>query len=288
MRRRRNYHSIKFIVSLAAVATIAVIGGTFAYFNQELSASNEFLTGKYDTDIHEEFIPPSDWQPGVEIPKNVKIKNNGNVDVVAAAKLTESCIRKEDVYITGYTTKDGKMVEEQIKVADKGEILPLRVEMSDGTVEEVAWKDFGSSETVVPFDPEALLKTYQDKWVYLYDEENQTYYFLYMGIIRGKKESPPLLEHVTLNPKLQSVARSTKLVADTDENGENRYTFSYDKNAYGYDSVNYRLNVEAKTVQATKDAVDSVLGSNRELIPEAFDGLLEALKAQCKDSQLIK
>lgn len=91
------------------------------------------------------------------------------------------------------------------------------------------------------------------------------------------------MESVTLNPTLQAIAKNTRLVADTDESGNNRYTFSYDKNAYGYDSVNYRLNVKAKTVQATKTAIESILEGDREIVPEAFDGLLEELKAQCKN-----
>ena len=285
MRKRRDYHNAKLIVSLAAMAAIVIVGGSFAYFSQELSASNIFLTGKYDTDISEEFIPPADWQPGVEIPKEVRIKNNGNVDVVAVAKLTESCIRREDVFITGYTTKDGKMVEEQIRIGEKGEVLPLRVETGDGMIQEVALKSFGSEQTAVLFDPMEVnpSATYQGKWIYLYNVKEQAYYFLYMGIIEGKNQTPPLLESVTLNPTLQAIAKNTRLVADTDESGNNRYTFSYDKNAYGYDSVNYRLNVKAKTVQATKTAIESILEGDREIVPEAFDGLLEELKAQCKN-----
>lgn len=71
---RRNYRKASQIVSLGALAIVLIIGGTLAYFNQDLSASNVFLTGKYDTDLHEEFKPPGDWQPGVEIPKKVDIK----------------------------------------------------------------------------------------------------------------------------------------------------------------------------------------------------------------------
>ena len=36
----------KAFMGLAALAAVAVIGGTWAYWNQDLSAVNEFETGK--------------------------------------------------------------------------------------------------------------------------------------------------------------------------------------------------------------------------------------------------
>ena len=66
------------------------------------------------------------------------------------------------------------------------------------------------------------------------------------------------------------------------ENKKDRYIFSYDTNSFGYDSAEYRLNITAKTVQATKDAVDEVLTGNREMVPENFDKLAASLKEMCR------
>lgn len=278
---RRNYRRARQIVSLGALAVVLIIGGTLAYFNQDLSASNVFLTGKYDTDLHEEFKPPGDWQPGVEIPKKVDIKNKGNVDVVAAARITESCVRKEDVFITTYETVDGQKVERQEQIASKGDTLPLQFEASDGTLQDFALKNFGSD--VVLYEESKSPDEYMGKWVYTYDKAAKAYYFLYMGLIEGGRTSPGLLESVTMNPNAQATVTHTKLISDYDkENKKDRYTFSYDTNSFGYDSAEYRLNITAKTVQATKDAVDEVLAGNRELVPESFDKLVASLKEMCR------
>ena len=293
---RRNKPDKKYILALGALLAVTAIGGTFAYFSQELSASNEFLTGKYDTEISEEFIPPADWQPGVEITKKVVIENKGNVDVVAAAKITEECIRKEDIVIPSYAAgEDGKLIITSETVAKKGEILPTIFTPSDSEgnslpEEEVGLKKFGTE--VVEYNPEKQPQEYNGKWVYLKTDDkaeirNPVYYFLYVGLIEGEKTSPSILESVKMNPRLESTVTGTKMVADVGPDGENVYTFTSQRNEYGYDSANYKLNILAKTVQATKSAVDEVLGTQEELpttlIPEEFEELLAYVRGMCRD-----
>lgn len=293
---RRKKPDKKYILALGALLAVTAIGGTFAYFSQDLSASNEFLTGKYDTEITEEFVPPADWQPGTEITKKVVITNKGNVDVVAVAKLTEECIRKEDITIPSYETgADGKLVESSETVAFKGEKLPTVFAPKDpnGNLlpeEEVGLKKFGTE--VVEYDSGKQPEEYKGKWVYLKtdgteDLKTPVYYFFYVGVIGGKETSPSILESVTMNPRLESTVTGTKLVADVGPDGENVYTFTSTQSEYGYDSVNYKLNIKAKTVQATKSAVDAVLGTETELptelVPQEFDSLLSYVRGLCRE-----
>lgn len=296
---RRNKPDKKYILALGALLAVTAIGGTFAYFSQDLSASNEFLTGKYDTEITEEFIPPADWQPGTEITKKVVITNKGNVDVVAVAKLTEECIRKEDIIIPSYETgADGKLEEKSEVVASKGEKLPtiFAPKDIDGNLlpkEEVGLKQFGTE--VVEYDSGRQPEEYEGKWVYLKTDSAEEpagpiYYFLYVGVIGGNETSPSILESVTMNPRLESTVTGTKLVADVGPDGENVYTFTSTRSEYGYDSVNYKLNIKAKTVQATKSAVDAVLGTETELptelVPQEFDSLLAYVRNQCREDSV--
>lgn len=308
---RRNKPDKKSILALVSLLAVTAIGGTFAYFSQDLYAANEFQTGKYDTDITEEFIPPSDWQPGVTVDKKVQIKNSGNVDVAAVAKLTESCVRREDITITEYYTQtDGTMGERVVALNTPGSregdslstiFTPKNSADEALQPEEVAIKNFGANNVnVVMFDfslttEEDYELYYKDKWVCLRkevttDDESKVtspvYYFLYAGLIKGGQTTVPLLESVTMNPKLESTVTNTKLVADVDENGENRYTFTATSSEYGYDSVHYKLNVKAKTVQATTAAIDSVLVNSedgRDMLPEEFAGLLDYVKGLCRE-----
>ena len=59
----------KKIYTLLGLALILMIGGTLAYYSQELIVENRFKTAKYDTEIKEVFNPPDKWAPGVEVEK---------------------------------------------------------------------------------------------------------------------------------------------------------------------------------------------------------------------------
>ena len=61
------------VIAVAAMLAVAGIGGTFAYFNQTLTAANIFDTGKYDTELVEEFKPSEgeNWGPGTSVNKDV-------------------------------------------------------------------------------------------------------------------------------------------------------------------------------------------------------------------------
>ena len=76
------------VIAVAAMLAVAGIGGTFAYFNQTLTAANIFDTGKYDTELVEEFKPSEgeNWGPGTSVNKDVTIRNTGTLPVVVRVK----------------------------------------------------------------------------------------------------------------------------------------------------------------------------------------------------------
>lgn len=87
------------ITAFGALLAAAAIGGTWAYFNQELTAANMFDTGTYDTELVEEFKPSDgeNWQPGVSVNKDVTVRNTGTLPVVVRVKFEEKWVsRTED------------------------------------------------------------------------------------------------------------------------------------------------------------------------------------------------
>ena len=66
-------------MSLCMVAILAV-GGTLAYFTAEDDATNVFTMGYVDIDLKEEFKQNSDLVPGLDINKDVWVKNTGDND----------------------------------------------------------------------------------------------------------------------------------------------------------------------------------------------------------------
>ena len=83
--------SKKIKLSIVAVATVALIaGGVYAYFTSQDSVANEFTTNnEYGVSIFETFESPDNWQPGDEVPKEVKVRNNGTVPAMVRVKLDQ-------------------------------------------------------------------------------------------------------------------------------------------------------------------------------------------------------
>lgn len=84
----------KKIAAAGGLAAIAVIGGTWAYFNQTTAISNPLGTGTYTTSMVERFTPESDWQPGVKVDKLVQAENTGDYPVLVRVKMDETWTRK--------------------------------------------------------------------------------------------------------------------------------------------------------------------------------------------------
>lgn len=80
----------KALIALVALAFVGVVGTTFAYFTSSTTFENLFKTKKYEATFTETFTSPENWTPGTTTPKNVVVKNTGDVAIVARAKIEES------------------------------------------------------------------------------------------------------------------------------------------------------------------------------------------------------
>lgn len=233
-------------LGLAGLAAVAAIGGTWAYWNQNLSVDNNFQAGNFDSDIVEQFEPEEDWLPGETVEKVVSVKNSGNVDMAVMAKITQ----KWDGERMVFEDAEGKEVyAAQVRWGDNVAVYEI----------STAWPEhekLGITKSISSFS-EA-----DDTWfltgVQKQDDGSMDLYFVYSDIVEEGEETPALLTSVTMNPLIESGV--TSKVYEANENGELELK-STESSKFDYEEAQYTMTINAKTVQATFDAVKEVFGS---------------------------
>lgn len=270
----------KAALGLAGIAAVAVIGGTWAYWSQDLTATNEFETGKFDSDIVEQFTPPAvgEWLPGVTTEKNVKVTNSGDVDMALVAEITQEWNREGESLSLRFAAPDPSPITrgyENAAVINWGKDTAMHDITAMDSVAGKA-KDMGITATVSSLeDSEA-----KDKWVLVdVSDDYSKLTFVYNGIVPAGEETPELLNSVTLNSKIESYVSEKNY--SYDENGE----LQVETNGWmeeNYEDAQYTMDIHVNTVQATGDAireifsqyegvdVDEFLSANADDIADAY------------------
>lgn len=263
----------------AALIALAVVGGTWAEWTQRVQAGNEYQIGKYSTRLVEEFTPPDNWQPGVDVQKAIWVTNDSpkanGVPVLAKVEISQSWIRQENVYAE--TIEDGTVTQVPIEPL-AGEPLPLIFQPEGESGRQFAAKINFNPDGVVALESqrnkEAGLRldipsvsSFEEaggKWILAEETPNLTgnYVFYYVGVLQPGESSPHLVESVTMNPVLESTVTGSHTQYVKREDGYHKVTMETVNSAYGYDSCRYTMDVKATTVQNTQAAVDKVFGSN--------------------------
>lgn len=270
----------KAALGLAGIAAVAVIGGTWAYWSQDLTATNEFETGKFDSDIVEQFTPPAvgEWLPGVTTEKNVKVTNSGDVDMALVAEITQEWNREGESLPIRFAAPDPSPITrgyENAAVINWGENTAMHdITAIDSVAEEA--REMGITASVSSLgDSEA-----KDKWVLVdVSDDYSKLIFVYNGIVPAGEETPELLNSVTLNSKIESYVSEKNY--SYDENGE----LQVETNGWmeeNYEDAQYTMDIHVNTVQATGDAireifsqyegvdVDGFLSANADDIADAY------------------
>ena len=79
------------------LGALALVGGTFAYYSQTASLDNPLSTGRYTTQLVEDYTPPTeDLKPGAKWDKNVGAENTGDYPVLVRISMKESWSYKGD------------------------------------------------------------------------------------------------------------------------------------------------------------------------------------------------
>lgn len=265
----------KHIAALAGIAAVFAVGGSLAYFNQDLEAVNVLKSGDFDTEIVEEFRPEDgkDWKPGTTVNKDFAVKNSGDVPMVVWVSFQETWEKDDGAYVTIDTTEK----EEGHGEADNKFESVWQEEPTDGLTD----KDDSVVEKTLNLGKE---------WVY-----SDGYYY-YTKTLPAGATTEYLLDDVTLSKdadlgKITVVKKYStnpdKTVPEEDwipfpadeagnpiseselsrqlkEDGKTLYHMRSDivtdENFRGYSDAAYNLTIKAHTVQATEDAVKAVFG----------------------------
>lgn len=283
---RKGRHKL---LGLAALASLMLIGGTWAAWTQEIQTGNEFMPGKYNTSLDEAFNAPSDWQPGKEQEKKVWIRNKGTVPVMAKAVITQQWIRRENVYATSVDDK-GNLVEEPVAPL-AGEAFPLTFDTEAGK-EYAAIPNFNRDAVVLlasgKTDKPSLslglttvntVEEAKGKWLLMNEEPDADngYILYYVGIIEPGSESPAFLNSVTLNDELaRTITGKTTYHATQEDGSVKKITVDTVNSEYGYDSAKYTMDIKGTTVQATKAAVAEVFGQDQDTLEYLADKVADS------------
>lgn len=268
----------KKVLAVLGLAVVVAAGGTLAYFNQTMVAENEFNTGKYGNTLEETFNPTDgeDWEPGVEINKDVEVKNTGDQPLVVRVKFEEAWEREGEATpfkeIGAATIAMGD--QESQKITNVWQANP-----KDGNT--------NADDTVVA-------KKFQNKEDWILGDDG---YYYYKAMLQGGKSTGVFLDSVTLDKdadmgkevrtytytgtrageaitgevpetyidrtanKVDLKGLSTHLGLTKGDTLTVNYTVGVDENAKGYSDANYTLTITAETVQATDEAVTAMFGS---------------------------
>lgn len=82
----------KKLLAFLGISVFTFLGGTLAYFTTSTTLKNIFNTAKYETQIVEDFVSPSDWTPGTTTTKKITVTNNGTIDMGIRASYTEKWV----------------------------------------------------------------------------------------------------------------------------------------------------------------------------------------------------
>ena len=274
------------------LGALALVGGTFAYYSQTATLDNPLSTGKYTTQLVEDYTPPTeDLKPGAKWDKNVGAENTGDYPVLVRVSMKENWSYKGamDPYKTILSNSElfdngtyAGGIFDAAQINDTDGLTPAE----DGTVvhknilTDAGWIDGGDGYW---YCNGVLEKKGSDKSSTTHLLEGLT---MATDIDLGHYETKEYYAIAETQPDLDNTNAWTLIdwTQVDDENndglkdirdlaavtaipeGESLFRKSesnLDSDKKGYGDSNYTLTVTSEFVQATKDAVtDSWAGFN--------------------------
>ena len=159
----------KVIIALFSLSFLFIISGVLAYFYNNSSIQNRFVSGTYKTVSTEQFVSPTNWLPGDETVKTITTKNEGTVPVRVRVKI--------DDY---WMDKNNNRIDNKYCVEESGSSCINSV-----------------SATIINFDNTS-------DWIFS-DIDN---YFYYVGELQSGEETSSFIKSVTFNPLVGTIIDS--------------------------------------------------------------------------------
>ena len=110
MKKKKN-----LIIAGVALASVAAIGGTIAFYSDQVVFNNDFKLGAGTTEFVETFESPTNWKSCDETPKTLVITNKSDVPVAARFKMVQYW--KEDGSTSAGQTSDLSLTYQNQNVA---------------------------------------------------------------------------------------------------------------------------------------------------------------------------
>lgn len=163
----------KSLVALIALLLVGIVGGTYAYFQSTVHKVNTFkIADGFSAQIDETFDPESpdvqSWKPGIEINKDVRVENTGDMDMVVRVYVNEQWQAPSS--------------------SDPSQLVACEASVCDGTVGD-------TDERVITPN---LVNT--DKW--LEKTENGVTYYYYKEVLKPGTKTVEFLDSVILSENL--------------------------------------------------------------------------------------
>ena len=169
-------------VAVAGLATVALVGGTFAIWQATTTINNPFSTNAYSADTVEKFNPAdgNDWQPGAEVEKEVGAVNTGDYPVYVRMKMDEQWSRDNVVFkeIGAIATSMQPDAEDKHKITNVWQANPTNGQTNPD--DTVVHKN-GLDDT---------------KWIF---NSEDGYYYYYKVLEPGTYTEDNLIDSVTLD-----------------------------------------------------------------------------------------
>jgi len=192
----------KRIIAGIGLGALALIGGTFAYYNEEVSLDNLLRTGQYENELIEDFTPPTDAvKPGATIDKKVGARNTGTYPILVRISMSEVWSRGGEEIISHNSLEGMPVFNIEESTAVEGNDLWL----ADQIDEPVWTKDYtGDLQNLISNgivkdgsrkDNTVVRKELNDTdWVF----NSADGYWYYTQILQPKGETGNLLESLTI------------------------------------------------------------------------------------------
>ena len=209
----------KKATALGGLAALAVVGGTWAYFNQTTTIHNALSTDDkgYSTITEEHFNPGSEWAPGSEVTKEVGTTNTGDYPVLVRVTMSEDWMRGEGDKKASILDSKIILNKDNIKNNYNKFMLPAQANAEDG-------KTNGDASVVKKhFQPEG---TGKEAWLWSAADG----YWYYLDILDPTETTTPLLNSIQLieDVDMGKVGRTYKYAVVSKVEGEPGQKPDYD------------------------------------------------------------
>jgi len=266
-------------IALVGLLVVTIIAGTFAYWNQTSTIENPFDTGKSGSITKEDFIPGDgdDWQPGVEVNKDVFVQNTGDQDLIVRVRLDEKWVRKSTASATpgveyktiaapyttnqvdandGLTAADasvvGKTLANPTKWISGGDGWYYYSDNLKGGITTEKWLD-----AVELLNDADMGKMEIHKYVSVTGGTDESLWVWVEYDAAGTGAEMPAYLDGSGVPCLKDAVGAQKVLHNKVETA---YAKAGGVDLLGYSQSDYTLTVTTQTVQATKEAIDAMFG----------------------------